>query len=63
MDEFFNFLNGRYSVMDGPMDMRAGLFWEILMSFLKNIISQLWRKCSKTYDILNMKSSSEFNSP
>ena len=61
MDKFLNFLNSRYSVMDGPMDMRAGVFWDILMSFLKNITLQNWRKYSKTYDILNMKSSSEFN--
>ena len=41
MDNFFNFLNGRYSVMNGPMDMRVSVFWETLTSFLKNIISQL----------------------
>ena len=63
MDKFFNFLNDRYSIMDGAMDMRAGVFCETLMSFLKTIISQLRRKYSKTYDILNMKSSSDFNGP
>ena len=63
MVRFFNFLNGRYSVMDCSMDMRTGLLSETLKSLLKNIISQLWHKYSKTYDILNMKSSSEFNGP
>ena len=63
MVKSFNFLNRRYSVMDGPTDMHAGVFWETLMRLLKNITSQLWRKYNKTYDILNMKSSSGFNGP
>ena len=54
-NKVFNFLNGRFSVMSGPMDMIFGVFSETIVRFLKNLISQFFSKCSKSYNILNGK--------
>ena len=35
----FSFLNGRFSIMGGPMDMVFGVFSEIKVKLLKSIIS------------------------
>ena len=54
-NKVFNFLNGRFSVMSGPMDMIFGVFSETIVRFLKSLISQFFSKCSKCYNILNGK--------
>ena len=55
MDKIFNFLKVRFSVMSGPMDMIFGVFSEIDVRLVKNIISQFIAKYSKSYNILNIK--------
>ena len=35
MDKILNYFNDRYSVMDGPIDMRAGVFKRPLRAFQK----------------------------
>ena len=52
-DKIFNFLNGRFSIMGGPMDMIFGVFLETIARLLKSIISQFFSKCNKSYHILN----------
>ena len=55
MDKIFNFLKVRFSVMSGPMDMIFGVFSEIDVRLVKNIISQFIAKYSKSYNILYIK--------
>ena len=60
MDKIFNFLDYRFSVMDGPMDMIFGMFSQANVRLLKKIISQFlskYIKCSKRCNISNVKSS------
>ena len=52
-DKIFNFLNGRFSIMGGPMDMIFGVFLETIVRLLKRIISQFFSKYNKSYHILN----------
>ena len=40
-DKIFNFLNGRFSVTEGPMNMIFGVFLEIYLRVLKSIVSQV----------------------
>ena len=43
----FNFLDGRFSVMAGPINMILGVFSETIVRLLKSIISQFFSKNSK----------------
>ena len=52
----FNYLNGRFSVMGGSMDMIFGVFSETIVRLLKSIILQFFSKYSKSYNILDSKS-------
>ena len=42
MDEIFNFVKNRFSVMSSPMDMIFGMFSDTKVRLLKNIISQFF---------------------
>ena len=59
MDKIFNFLKDRFSVTSDPMDMIFGMFSETNGRLLKNIIMQFFSKYSKSYIILNIKSTVE----
>ena len=59
MDKIFNFLKDRFSVTSDPMDMIFGVFSETNGRLLKNIIMQFFSKYSKSYIILNIKSTVE----
>ena len=48
MDKIFNFLEERFSVMSGPMDVIFGAFSETNVRLVKNIISQFLSKYSKS---------------
>ena len=61
MDKIFNFLEQRFSVMSGPMDVIFAVFSETNVRLLKNIISQFLSKYSKRYNILNVKSCLKLN--
>ena len=50
------FLNGRFSVIGGPIDMTFGVFSETIVRLLKSIISEFFSKYRKSYNILNAKS-------
>ena len=54
--KIFNFFNGRFSVIGGPMDIIFGLFSDTIVRLLKSIIWQFFSKYSKSYNILNAKS-------
>ena len=56
MDKIFNFLDYRFSVMGGPMDMIFGMFSQANVRLLKKIISQFLSKYSKRYNISNVRS-------
>ena len=45
-DNIFNFLNGSFSVMDGPMDMIFAIFSEAIERLLKSIILKFLSKYS-----------------
>ena len=45
-DNTFNFLNGSFSVMDGPMDMIFAIFSEAIERLLKSIILKFLSKYS-----------------
>ena len=55
-NKLFNYLNGRFSVMGGSMDMIFGVFSETIVRLLKSIILQFFSKYSKSYNILDSKS-------
>ena len=55
MDKIFNLLKVCFSVISGPMDLIFGVFSEIDVRLVKNIISQFIAKYSKSYNILNIK--------
>ena len=55
-NKLFNYLNGRFSVMGGPMDMIFGVFSETIVRLLKSIILQFFSKYSKICNILDSKS-------
>ena len=63
MDQIFNFLKDRFSVMSVPMDMIFGVFSETDAGLLKNIISQCFSKYTKRYNILNIKRCLKLNGP
>ena len=63
MDKIFNFLKERFSVMSDTMDMIFGVFSETDVRLLKNIISQIFSKYSKSYNILNIKRCLKLNNP
>ena len=62
-NKMFNFLNDRFSVMDGPITMIFGVFSETISRLLKSIISQFSSKDSKSYNILNVKSCLKLECP
>ena len=45
--KIFNFLNGHFSIMGGPMDMIFGVFSEINVRLLKSIILHFYLKISQ----------------
>ena len=49
--KIFNFLNGRFSIMGGPMDMIFGVFSEINVRLPKSIISHLSQNTAKVVTI------------
>ena len=59
--KFLNILKGRHFVMDGPIDMNVGEFWETSGSFLKNVVLELFPKYSQSYVNLDVKSSAKHN--
>ena len=59
--KIFNFLNGPFSIMGGPMDMIFGVFSEINVRLLKSIISHFFSKYRKSYNNLNVKSCLKLN--
>ena len=63
MDKIFNFLKDRFSVISGPIDMIFGVFSKTNVRLLKNIITQLFSKYSKSYNLLNIKRCLKLNSP
>ena len=48
MDQIFNFLKDRFSVMSVPMDMIFGVFSETDVKLLKIITSQCFSKYTKS---------------
>ena len=62
-DKIFNFLEGHFSVMGGPMDMIFGLFSETYVRLLKSITLPFFSKYSKSYNNLIVKSCLKFNGP
>ena len=57
----FIFLQGRYFVMGGPIDMNIGVFWETSAGFLKSVVLQLFPKYSQSNVKLNVKNRWKFN--
>ena len=55
MDNIFNYLKDRFSVMSDSMDMIFGVFSETDVRLLKNIISQFFSKYSKSCNIKYQK--------
>ena len=47
-DKILNFLKGRFSIMDGPMDMNFGVFSETYVRLLKSITSEFISRYSKS---------------
>ena len=62
-DKIFNFLKGRFSLMDGHMDMIFGVFSETYVRLLKSIISEFISRYRKGYNNLNVKSCLKLNGP
>ena len=62
-NKIFNFLNGCFSVMGGPINMISDLFSETFVRFLKSIIPQFFSKDSKSHNILNAKSCLNLEDP
>ena len=57
------FLNGCFSIIDGPMDMIFDVFSEVYVRLLKSIISHFFSNYCKSYNNLNVKSCLKVNSP
>ena len=62
-DKIFNFLNSRFSVMGGPINMIFDVFSETIVRLLKSIIPQFFSKDSKSDNILNAKSCLKLEDP
>ena len=62
-NKLFMFLRGRYFVMDRPIDMNVGVFWEASVGFLKWVDLQLFQKYCQIYVSLNVESRAKFNYP
>ena len=62
-NKIFNFLNGCFSVMAGPINMIFDVFSETIVRFLKGIIPQFFSKDSKSHNILNAKSCLKLEDP
>ena len=54
-DKIFNFLKGRFFVMDVPMDISFDLFSDIYVRLPKSITLQFFSRYSKNYINLNVK--------
>ena len=48
--------------MGGSIDMNVGVFWEISVGFLKNVVLQLFIKYSQSYAYLIVIVKSKINS-
>ena len=59
----FQFLKGRYFVMDGSIDTSVGVFSETSVGFLKGAVLQFSPKYGQSYANLNVKSRPKFNRP
>ena len=55
------FLEDRYFVMGGPIDLNIGVFWETSVGFLKSVVLQLFPKYSQSNVNLNVKSRAKLN--
>ena len=62
-DKIFNFLQGYFSIMGGPMNMIFGMFSKTNARLLKSVILQSFSKYSKGYNNLNVKSGLKLNGP
>ena len=60
--KFFIFLKGRYFVKAGSIDMNVCVFWETCVTFLKNVVLQLFPKSTQSYANFNVKSRPKLNS-
>ena len=45
----------KYVVLDDPIDVNVGVFWETSVGFLKSVVLQLFPKCSQSYVNLDVK--------
>ena len=61
IQRFFILLKGCYFVMDGPIDMNVGMFWETFVDLLKSMVLQHFSKYSQKNVNLNVKSRAKFN--
>ena len=62
-DRIFNFIKARFSVMSDHMGMIFGVFSKSNVRLLKYITPQFFSKYSKSYNVLNVKSSLKLNDP
>ena len=62
-NKIFNFLNNRFFIMGGPINMIFGMSSETIVRLVKSIISQYFSKDSKSYNILNAKSCRKLEDP
>ena len=62
-DKIFNFVKGRFFVVDVPMDMIFDLFSNVSVKLPKSITSQFFSRYSKNYINLNVKSCLKLNGP
>ena len=59
-DIFFKFSNSIYFPLGCRAKMIFGTFWDNLVHFLKNIVSQFWTRYGWSYNCLNIVSSIKF---
>ena len=62
-NKMLSFLNDRFFVMSGPINMIFVVFSETIMRLLKSIIAQFFSKDSESFNILNAKSCLKLESP
>ena len=62
-DKIFNFLQGYFSIMGGPMNIIFGKFSKTNVRLLKSVILQSFSKYRKSYNNITVKSGLKLNSP
>ena len=60
-EKCFDFLNGHFTQIDGPMDIILSVFSETNVRLLKSIFSYVFLKYSESYNNLNVKSILKLN--